>query len=400
VGGRARNEQRAKEAAMPTERPGPIPLCDLQTQYRELRPEVEAAVGRVLASGQAILGPEVAALEREVADYCGAAHAIGCASGTDAISLALHALGVGPGDEVILPPFTFFATAGCVVRAGARPVFADIDPETFNIDPAAVERAISPRTKAIMPVHLYGQCCDMEPLWRSAERHGLPIIEDAAQAFGADYQGKRAGTLGAVACFSFYPTKNLGTYGDAGLVVTNDPEWADRMACLRVHGMKPKYFHPILGWNARIDALHAAILRVKLPHVERWVTMRQEAAGRYDELIADRGLDRFLTRPVQRPDRRHAFNQYVVRVAGGQRDALVRHFQAERIGCEVYYPLPLHLQGCLSDLGYREGSFPVSEVACREVIALPMFPELTAGQQGRVVDSIAAFARRQGRKAA
>jgi dTDP-4-amino-4,6-dideoxygalactose transaminase len=246
------NEQRAKEAVMPTERPGPIPLCDLQTQYRGLRPEVEAAVGRVLASGQAILGPEVAALEREVADYCGAAHAVGCASGTDAISLALHALGVGPGDEVILPPFTFFATAGCVVRAGARPVFADIDPETFNIDPAAVERAVTPRTKAIMPVHLYGQCCDMEPLWRTAERHGLPIIEDAAQAFGADYQGKRAGTLGAVACFSFYPTKNLGTYGDAGLVVTNDPEWADP-------GLERPHRRPARGHPAREAAARRAL---------------------------------------------------------------------------------------------------------------------------------------------
>ncbi len=385
---------------MQSERPAAVPLCDLQAQYRELRPEIEAAVLRVLASGQAILGPEVAALEREVADYCGAAHAVGCGSGTDALSLALHALGVGPGDEVILPPFTFFATAGSVVRTGARPVFADIGPETFNIDPAAVERAVTPRTKAVMPVHLYGQCCDMEALWRVAERHGLPIIEDAAQAFGSDYQGKRAGTLGAVACLSFYPTKNLGTYGDAGMVVTNDPEWADRMATLRVHGMKPKYHHPILGWNARIDALHAAILRVKLPHVEAWIGRRQAAAARYDDLIADRGLDGFLTRPVRRPDRRHTFNQYVCRVAGGRRDALVKHFQAEKIGCEVYYPVPLHLQGCLRHLGHRPGEFPVSEAACREVIALPIFPEITPAQQERVVDAVAAFARGQRRMAA
>ncbi len=385
---------------MQSERPAAVPLCDLQAQYRELRPEIEAAVLRVLASGQAILGPEVAALEREVADYCGAAHAVGCGSGTDALSLALHGLGVGPGDEVILPPFTFFATAGSVVRTGARPVFADIGPETFNIDPAAVERAVTPRTKAVMPVHLYGQCCDMEALWRVAERHGLPIIEDAAQAFGSDYQGKRAGTLGAVACLSFYPTKNLGTYGDAGMVVTNDPEWADRMATLRVHGMKPKYHHPILGWNARIDALHAAILRVKLPHVEAWIGRRQAAAARYDDLIADRGLDGFLTRPVRRPDRRHTFNQYVCRVAGGRRDALVKHFQAEKIGCEVYYPVPLHLQGCLRHLGHRPGEFPVSEAACREVIALPIFPEITPAQQERVVDAVAAFARGQRRMAA
>ncbi len=385
---------------MHTDPGGPVPLCDLQGQLRELRPAIEAAVGRVLASGQVILGPEVAGLEREIAEYCGAAYAVGCASGTDALSLALHAIGVGPGDEVILPPFTFFATAGCVLRTGATPVFADIDPETFNIGPAAVERAVTPRTKAVIPVHLYGQCADMEPLWRVAADHGLTIIEDAAQSLGADYQGKRCGTLGGLACFSFYPTKNLGTYGDAGMVVTNDPEWADTMACLRVHGMKPKYYHPLLGWNARLDALHAAILRVKLPHVERWIESRQAAARRYDELIADRGLDGFLTRPARRPDRRHVFNQYVVRVAGGQRDALVRHFQAERIGCEVYYPLSLHLQGCLSHLGYKAGDFPVSEAASRCVIALPMFPELSAGQQERVVNSIAAFVRQPSRRAA
>ncbi|HEY1379110.1 MAG TPA: DegT/DnrJ/EryC1/StrS family aminotransferase [Gemmataceae bacterium] len=385
---------------MQTERLVPVPLCDLQTQYRALQPQIEAAVLRVLASGQAILGPEVAALEREVADYCGAAHAVGCGSGTDALSLALHALDVGPGDEVILPPFTFFATAGSVVRTGARPVFADIDPDTYNIDPAAVERAVTPRTKAILPVHLYGQCCDMDALWRVAERHGLPVIEDAAQAFGSDYQGKRTGTLGAVACLSFYPTKNLGTYGDAGMVVTNDPEWAERMVTLRVHGMKPKYHHPVLGWNARLDALHAAILRVKLPHVDSWIERRRAAAGRYDELIAGRGLDGFLTRPVRRPDRRHTFNQYVCRVAGARRDALVKHFQAEKIGCEVYYPVPLHLQGCLWQLGHRAGEFPVSEAACRDVIALPIFPEITPTQQERVVDAVAAFARGQTRMAA
>jgi dTDP-4-amino-4,6-dideoxygalactose transaminase len=377
-----------------------VPLCDLQTQYKALQPEIEAAVLRVLASGQAILGPEVTALEREVADYCGAAHAIGCGSGTDAILLALAGLGVGPGDEVIVPPFTFFATAASVVRLGARPVFADIDPETYNIDPAAVERAISPRTKAIMPVHLYGQCCDMEPLWRIAERHRLRIIEDAAQAFGSDYQGKRAGTLGAMACMSFYPTKNLGTYGDAGMVVTNDPEWADRVTTLRVHGMKPKYHHPMLGWNARIDALHAAVLRVKLPHVEMWIGQRQTAARRYDEMIAAGRLDGFLTRPVRRADRRHTYNQYVCRVAGGQRDALVRYFQAEKIGCDVYYPVPLHLQGCLRFLGHRAGEFPVSEAACREVIALPVFPEITAAQQERVIDAVTAFACGQVRRAA
>jgi dTDP-4-amino-4,6-dideoxygalactose transaminase len=301
---------------------------------------------------------------------------------------------------VIVPPFTFFATAGSVVRTGARPVFADIDAETFNIDPAAVERAITPRTKAIIPVHLYGQCCDMDELRRVAEGHGVTVIEDAAQAFGADYRGRRAGTLGAMACMSFYPTKNLGTYGDAGMVLTNDADLADRLTTLRVHGMKPKYHHPMLGWNARIDAVQAAILRVKLPHVETWIEKRQAAAERYDDLIGSRGLDGFLTRPVRRPDRRHTFNQYVCRVSGGRRDALVKHFQSQAIGCDVYYPVPLHLQECLRGLGYRDGDFPISEAACGEVIALPVFPEITAGQQERVIDAAVAFVHGQMRRAA
>jgi dTDP-4-amino-4,6-dideoxygalactose transaminase len=378
----------------------PIPLCDLQAQYRPLQSEIETAVCRVLRSGQVILGNEVSALEREVADYCGAAHAIGCASGTDALSLALAALGVGPCDEVIMPPFTFFATAGSVVRLGGRPVFVDIQPDTFNMDPAAVARVITPNTRAILPVHLFGQCCDMDELWRVAAEHRLPIIEDAAQAFGADYQGKRTGTLGAIACMSFYPTKNLGTYGDAGMVVTSDPEWADIMATLRVHGMRPKYYHGLLGWNARIDAVQAAMLRVKLPHVEGWIDQRQAVARQYDEIIAGRGLDGFLTRPARRPGRRHTFNQYVCRVAGGRRDGLVRHLQSARIGCDIYYPVPLHLQECLAYLGHKPGDFPVSEAACREVIALPAYPEITRTQQERVVDAISAFAYGQVRRAA
>src|SRR5262245_55546796 len=254
-------------------RGGAVPLCDLQGQYRELQAEIEARVAAVLASGQVILGPEVAALEEEVARYCGVAHGVGCGSGTDAILLALQALEIGPGDEVLLPPFTFFATAGSVLRAGARPVFVDIDPETWNLDPNQVEKKLTRRTRAIIPVHLFGQCADMEPLSAIAERHRLLVIEDAAQAMGSEYQGKRSGSLGSVGCFSFYPTKNLGGYGDAGMVVTNDPACAERLACLRVHGMKPKYYHKYLGWNARIDALQAAILRVKLPHLERWIGM-------------------------------------------------------------------------------------------------------------------------------
>src|SRR5215471_8263621 len=275
-----------------------VPLCDLQAQYRELRAELEARVTSVLASGQEILGPEVAGLEAEIAQYCGVAHGVGCGSGSDALLLALQALDLGPGDEVILPPFTFFATVGAVCRTGARPVFVDIDPETWNLDPQQVEARITPRTRAILLVHLFGQCAEMEPLWRLAERHDLILIEDAAQAMGSEYQGKRTGSLGSISCFSFYPTKNLGAYGDAGMVVTNDPAWAARMTCLRVHGMEPKYHHKYLGWNARLDALQAAILRVKLPHLERWIEGRQAAAKRYDELIDDHGLAGLLSRPA------------------------------------------------------------------------------------------------------
>ena len=377
-----------------------VPLCDIQGQFRELQRELEAAVARVLASGQVILGPEVAALEREIALYCGVNHGVGCGSGTDALSLALHGLGIGPGDEVILPTFTFFATAGSVCRTGARPVFVDIDPVTYNLDPMQVESKITGRTRAILVVHLFGQCAEMEPLWRVAERHDVLLIEDAAQSLGAEYQGKRAGCLGAVACLSFYPTKNLGAYGDAGMALTNDPEWAARMTCLRVHGMEPKYYHKHIGWNARLDALQAALLRVKVPHLERWLRMRQEAARRYDLLIEEDHLQHFLERPAVAPQRRHVFNQYVVRVAHGERDALVRHLKSEGIGCEIYYPVPLHLQECLAYLGHREGDFPASEEAARCVLALPMFPGLTLDQQRRVVQSCATFLRKRTRMAA
>jgi dTDP-4-amino-4,6-dideoxygalactose transaminase len=382
-----------------THGPG-VPLCDVQVQYRELQPQFEAALARVLASGQVILGPEVAALEEEVAQYCGVSQALGCSSGSDALLLALRALDIGPGDEVILPTFTFFATAGGICRTGARPVFTDIDPVTCNMDPHQIESKITPRTRAIMVVHLFGQCADMEPIWRIAERHNLLIIEDAAQAMGAEYQGKRAGSLGGIGCFSFYPTKNLGAYGDAGMVVTSDPEWAARMACLRVHGMEPRYHHQYLGWNARLDAMQAALLRVKLPHLERWIQARQTVAGRYDMLLEEEHLTGFLERPLVRSQRRHTFNQYVVRVARGERDKLVRHLKSEQIGCEIYYPLPLHLQECLRFLGYRTGDFPAAEEACATVLALPMYPELTMEQQRRVVQSCASFLRQRTRRAA
>lgn len=376
-----------------------VPLFDLHAQYAELQPQIEAALARVLASGQVILGPEVAALEEEIASYCGASHGVGCGSGTESLSLALHALEIGPGDEVILPPFTFFATAGSVCRTGARPVFADIDPVSYNIDPVQIESVITPRTRAIMVVHLFGQCADMNPIWQIAERHNIAIIEDAAQALGAEYQEKRAGSLGVLGCLSFYPTKNLGAYGDAGMTVTSDPALAARMNCLRVHGMEPRYYHKYLGWNARIDALQACMLRVKLPHLDRWIKNRQEAATRYDELIDRYHLSSYLQRPVALPHRRHTYNQYVVRVGRGDRDALVRHMKAEKVGCEIYYPLPLHLQECLTYLGYGPGDFPVSEDACRSVLALPIFPEITPAQQERVLQSISTYVHRPMRKA-
>ncbi len=377
-----------------------VPLCDLLVQYRELQPQIEAAVKRVLASGQVILGPEVAALESEVADYCSVGHGVGCSSGSDALSLALHALEIGPGDEVIMPTFTFFATAGAVARTGAKPVLTDIDPVTYNIDPVQIESKITPRTRAIMPVHLFGQCAEMEPIWRIAERHDLTIIEDAAQALGAEYQGKRAGSLGALACLSFYPTKNLGAFGDAGMTVTNDPGWAARMNCLRIHGMEPKYYHKYMGWNGRIDAIQAALLRVKLPHVDRWISDRQTVAKRYDALIEENHLGQFLKRPIVRPQRRHTFNQYVVRVADGERDGLVRHFKSEHIGCEIYYPVPMHRQECLAYLGHQDGDFPAAEEACRSVLALPMYPELNIDQQRRVISSCVTYLRKRSRMAA
>jgi dTDP-4-amino-4,6-dideoxygalactose transaminase len=385
---------------MSASHPTGVPLCDLQAQVAPIRPQLEAAALRVLASGYFINGPDVAAFEEETAKYCDSSHGVGCASGTDALSLALAGLEVGPGDEVILPAFTFFATAGSVCRLGAKPVFVDIDPETFNLDPAMVEASITPRTRAIMAVHLFGQCADMTPLWQIAERHDLPIIEDAAQSMGAEYQNKRAGSLGAVGCLSFYPTKNLGGFGDAGLCVTSDPALAARMACLRGHGMEPKYYHKFLGWNARIDTMQAALLRVKLPHLEGWIAKRQAAGARYDALIEEQKLGAMLTRPVAKPGRRHTFNQYVVRVNVGERDAMVRHLKSEGIGCEIYYPMPLHTQECLAYLGYCQGDFPVSEAACRCVLALPIFPEITAEQQSRVIASCATFLRKQGRRAA
>jgi len=367
------------------DRTGAIPLCDTRASYERHRRGIDDAVRRVLSSGQVILGPEVAEFEREVAAECDVGHAVGCASGSDALLLALAALGIGPDDEVILPTFTFFASAGAVCRLGAKPVFADVDPQTFNIDPDHVAALVTTRTRAIMPVHLFGQCADMTALSRIAERHRLPLIEDAAQAFGADHGGRAAGSIGVAGCFSFYPTKTLGAFGDAGMVTTGNAALAAKMKALRVHGMTERYHHSMIGWNARLDALHAAILRVKLPHVAADIHARQLAARRYDELFFSMRLDEWIDVPQASHEGRHTFNQYVVRVADGRRDELMRRLKSEGIACEIYYPRPLHLQECLSYLGHRPGEFPVSEELSRSVLALPMFPELAIEQQERVV---------------
>ena len=374
---------------MAVDRSAPVPLCDIGLQYRNLQAEIDEAVLGVLRSGMVILGPETAKFEEQAAAFCGAKFALGCGSGTDALLLALYALDIGPGDEVILPPFTFFATVGSILRVGAKPVFVDIDPETYNIDPSRIEAAITPRTKAIMPVHLFGQCAEMAPIFAIAERHNLQVIEDAAQSFGAAYQGVRCGTLGAISCFSFYPSKNLGTLGDAGMVTTNNPDFHKKMTAYRNHGSEVKYYHKYVGWNARIDAIHAAILRVKLPHVEGWIQSRRAAACRYHEMIESAGLLSSLKRPTVRDTGLHTFNQYVVEVSGGRRDALLKSLKADNIGCEVYYPLPLHQQECLTDLGYTTGDFPIGEAASKNVLALPIFPEITAAQQERVVEALA-----------
>jgi dTDP-4-amino-4,6-dideoxygalactose transaminase len=368
-----------------------VPLLDLGQAHAELREPIAAALARVWESGWFVLGPEVEQLERNIAGYCGVKHAIGCASGSDALLLSLMACEVGPGDEVILPSFTFFATASAVTRLGALPVFADIEPETFNLDPSAVEPLVSSATKAIVPVHLFGQCAQMDTICRIAQAAGIAVVEDAAQAIGAELEGRRAGSMGEVGCLSFYPTKNLGGAGDGGMLTTNCDQLADRLRLLRVHGMRPRYYHKAVGINSRLDAFQAAVLNVKLPQLDRWTARRQANAQRYGEMFASAGLDRVLGLPSVAPGRRHVWNQYVVRVPDRRRDGL-RQFLAEaRIGSEIYYPLGLHQQECFRHLGYAPGDLPETLRASEEVLALPIFPELTAQQQQRVVDRIAAF---------
>ena len=377
-------------------------MLDLLRQYEQVRADVLAAVGRVCASQHYILGAEVEALERELADFCGARDAVGCASGTDALWLALAAAGVQPGDQVLTTPFSFFASASAIVRAGARPVFADIDPHTFNLDVARVESLLRAakrdNLRALLPVHLYGQCADMDSLQKLADEFHLPMIEDAAQAIGARWGQRKAGSMGVSAAFSFYPTKNLSAYGDAGMVTTADSTMAEHMRRLRNHGSPRRYVHEEFGWNCRLDAIQAAILRVKLKYVEGWNEARRRRAAQYDELFAGAGLTSSgeqieNSAPIQLPrtsaGAHHVFHQYVVRAF--RREELREFLTARKIGTAVYYPVPLHLQPCFVYLGYRDGDFPEAERAAKEVLALPMFPELTEKEQRWVVKSIADF---------
>ncbi len=389
-----------------------VPLLDLQRQYEQLRAEILAAVGRVCASQHYILGAEVDALERELAEFCGARDGVGCASGTDALWLALAAAGVQPGDQVLTTPFSFFASASAIVRAGGQPVFVDIDPRTFNLDARQVEgflqRGQRDKLRALLPVHLYGQCADMDALQRLAEEFHLLVIEDAAQAIGARWGRRGAGSMGVSAAFSFYPTKNLSAYGDAGLVTTSNPAMAAHMRRLRNHGSPQRYVHEEFGWNSRLDAIQSAILRVKLKYVEGWNEARRERAGIYDRLFVEAGLssapsavrpqtsdvsaiadDSPIRLPYTAGNAHHVFHQYVVRAY--RRDELREFLTARKIGTEIYYPIPLHLQPCFVYLGYREGDLPEAERAAKEVLALPMFPELTEDEQRRVVQSIADF---------
>ena len=382
-----------------------VPLLDLKAQYAQIRAEVMPIIEEVCASQRFILGEHVLGLEAEVARYCGSSAGIGVSSGTDALLLALMALGIGTGDEIITSPFTFFATAGTVARLGARPVFCDIDPLSFNLSPAAVadfverhckvqnneliNRRTGGRIKGLMPVHLYGQSADMDPLMAIAKQHRLKVIEDAAQAIGTEYRGVRVGSIGEIGCFSFFPSKNLGAFGDAGLCTTNDAELAESMRVLRVHGGKPKYFHAVIGGNFRIDELQAAVLRVKLKYLDGWTAARQRNAAFYDAAFATAGISSQLITPKASVEGRHIFNQYVVRVQN--RDALKDFLSARSIGTEIYYPVPLHLQQCFAYLKHVAGDFPESERAAKETLALPIYPELTEEQLSYVVATIAEF---------
>lgn len=374
-----------------------VPLLDLKAQHDPIQREILQAIEQVIQSQAYILGSDVKKLEERIASYCQAQFGVGVSSGTDALLISLMALGIGPGDEVITTPYSFFATAGVIVRLGARPVFVDIDPATYNIDPNKIDQAVTSKTKAIIPVHLYGQCADMTPILKTAERHRLAVVEDAAQAIGADYRdGRRAGSMGALGCLSFFPSKNLGGLGDGGMVVTNDAALAEKLRILRVHGGKPKYFHKIVGGNFRLDTLQAAVLNIKLNHLEGWTKRRQENAKKYVSLFQESGLigkaDLELPKAVYEQaevSHSHIYNQFVIRVR--ERDRLQEHLKQNEIGTEIYYPVPFHLQECFRYLEYTEGDFPESERAAKETLALPIYPELTDEMQREVVGKIKSF---------
>lgn len=363
-----------------------VPLLDLTAQYASIRQDVRAAIDRVCDSQRFILGPEVSALEQEVARFCETRAAVGVSSGTDALLAALMALNVGPGDEVVTSPYSFFATAGVIARLHARAVFVDIEPKTFNIDPRGVRERINGRTRAVMPVHLFGRCADDAAIVEAAG--AIPVIEDAAQAIGArDAQGRSAGSVGAMGCLSFFPSKNLGGFGDGGMILTNDAELAEKLRILRVHGSKPKYFHHIVGGNFRLDAIQAAVLRVKLKHLAAWTQGRRRNADRYRALFTEAGCLEWVRLPEDAPG--HIYNQFVIRVP--RRDALREHLKENGVETEIYYPVPLHLQECFRDLGYKDGDFPHSEAAARDSLAIPIYPELSEEQQAQVVGRIRDF---------
>jgi dTDP-4-amino-4,6-dideoxygalactose transaminase len=376
---------------MPVDKSQPVqvPLLDLSAQNAPLREEILAAITRVCDSQRFIMGPEVDALEEELSAILGVQDAVAVSSGTDALLLALMALGISRGDEVITSTYSFFASASAIARLGATPVFVDIDRETYNLDPAHIGAAVTPRTKAILPVHLFGLTADMDPIVDAASRAGIAIVEDAAQAIGATYKGRPAGGIGICGGFSFYPSKNLGAFGDAGLVTTNDREFARRLRSMREHGMAPKYHHAVIGGNFRMDALQAAILRVKAPHLAAWTNARRENATRYGILFREAGVTDLIALPVEPPGRRHIFNQFVIRTA--RRDGLRAHLTERGIGTEVYYPVPLHLQPCFGYLGHRRGDFPVAEAAAAESLALPIYGELAPAQQQAVAGAVARF---------
>jgi dTDP-4-amino-4,6-dideoxygalactose transaminase len=363
-----------------------VPLLDLESQYRPLRDELLAAVVRVCDSQRYINGPDVAALEQELAAYLGIRHAVGVSSGTDALLASLMALGIGPGDEVITSTFSFFATAGCITRAGATPRLVDIDPVTYALDPASVRAAIGPRTRAIIPVHLYGLCADMDPILEIANGANVAVIEDAAQSIGATYKGRQAGSMGTAGCFSFFPSKNLGAFGDGGFVTTGDDRLAQEVRLLRNHGAEPKYYHSRIGGNFRLDTIQAAVLRVKLPHLASWSAGRRANAERYRQLFRAAGLTDRVTLPIAPPDREHIYNQFVIRVP--RRNEVRARLSEAGVGTEIYYPVPFHLQECFASLGYRRGDFPHAEAAADSTLALPIYAELTEAQQAAVVSAV------------